>query len=90
MFERHETDIFYTAATEHKQRAPEVHAAVAHTTNDENHKHYIYHTVAAWGLTATLNIIPEQVRGGPENGGCWRIYPVVTGISNHFHRAELR
>lgn len=90
MFERHETDISYPAATEQKQRAPEVHATVEHSTDDENHKHYIYHTMAAWGLTAALNIIPEQVRRGSENGGCWRIYPVGTGTSNHFHHSELR
>jgi hypothetical protein len=84
MFERHETDISYPATTEQKQRAQEVQEAVEHTTDHENHKHYIYHTVAAWGLTATLNLIPEQVRRGSENGGCWRIYPVGTSIPTIF------
>ncbi|KAL7926536.1 hypothetical protein ACQKWADRAFT_280614 [Trichoderma austrokoningii] len=81
MFERHETDISYPAATEQKQTAPEVQAAVEQTTDHENHKNDVYHTVAAWGLTATLNIIPEQVRKGSENGGCWRIYPICNAVA---------
>lgn len=83
MFERHETDISYPAATTHKQtvRSTEVHTAVIHTANHDDYGHSICHTLAAWGLTATLNIIPEQVRKGSENGGCLRTYPICNAVA---------
>ncbi|KAL7799828.1 hypothetical protein V8C37DRAFT_365618 [Trichoderma ceciliae] len=83
MLERHETAISYPAATKNNQTvgASQVYAAAQQKTDLDNSRHSICHTLAAWGLTATLNIIPEQFKKGSENGGCWKIYPTCNPVA---------
>ncbi|KAL7950980.1 hypothetical protein V8C42DRAFT_308131 [Trichoderma barbatum] len=83
MLEHHDTATSYPAATKNDQsvEASQIYAAAQQATDLDSSRHSICHTMAAWGLTATLNIISEQFSKGSENEGCWKIYPMCNPVA---------
>ena len=78
MLERHEPEISYAAATKSDQsiKASQTYATAQQTSALGDSRYPLCHTLAAWGLTATLNIIPEQFSKGSKDEEGWKIYPV--------------
>ncbi|KAL6864391.1 hypothetical protein J3F83DRAFT_133410 [Trichoderma novae-zelandiae] len=77
MLERHDPDTSYPAATKSDQsiEASQTYATARQATGLDDSRYPICHTLAAWGLTATLNIIPKQFSKGSEDEDGWRTYP---------------
>lgn len=83
MLERNDTATSYLSATKNDQSvgAAQIYAAAQQEANHDSRRHSTCNTLAAWGLTAALNIIPEQFGKGSENKGCWRIYPTCNSVA---------
>ncbi|KAL7933410.1 hypothetical protein V8C35DRAFT_304293 [Trichoderma chlorosporum] len=77
MLERHGTAVSYPTATKNDQsvEASQIYAAAHQATDLDSSRHSICNTLAAWGLTAMLNIATEQFSKGSKNEDCWKIYP---------------
>ncbi|KAL7808366.1 hypothetical protein V8C44DRAFT_336204 [Trichoderma aethiopicum] len=77
MLERHDPETPYPVATKNEQgiEASQTHATVQQATNLDDSGSPICNTLAAWGLTATLNIIPKQFSKGSEDDQGWRTFP---------------
>ncbi|TFA98605.1 hypothetical protein CCMA1212_009595 [Trichoderma ghanense] len=78
MLERHDPEISNPAVTKIDQsvEASQTYATAQQATDLDESGYPICHTLAAWGLTATLNIIPKQFSKGFEAEEGWRTYPV--------------
>jgi hypothetical protein len=78
MLERHDPETPFPAATKNEQgvEASQTHATARQTTDLDDDRYFLCHTLAAWGLTATLYIIPKQFSKGSQDEEGWKTYLV--------------
>ncbi|KAL7812578.1 hypothetical protein V8C26DRAFT_204609 [Trichoderma gracile] len=77
MLELREPETSHQAATKNEQgtEASQTYATARQATDLYDGIYPLCHTLAAWGLTATLNIIPKQFSKGSRDEEGWRTYP---------------